>query len=135
MIVGFNVNSIDADKSEDIGGDLQINYAPEITSVESTGVRAFDDEVAKIDFKFRVEYSTGNSVPAHIQMQGNVLWNGNTKDIVETWEESEQLPEQIKAPLMNDLYRKLLSEATGVADTLSMLPPIPTPQVQKQQGQ
>ena len=135
MIVGFNVNSIDADKSEGIGGDLQINYAPEITNVESTGVRAFDDEVAKIDFKFRVEYSTGNSVPAHIQMQGNVLWNGNTQDIVETWEESEQLPEQIQAPLMNDLYRKLLSEATGVADTLSMLPPIPTPQVQKQQGQ
>ena len=133
MIVGFNVNSIDAEKSENIGGDLQINYAPEITSVTSTGVKAFEDEVAKIEFKFRVDYSAGNSVPAHIQMEGNILWNGDTKDIVETWEENEQLPEQIKAPLMNDLYRKLLSEATGVADTLSMIPPIPTPQVQKQQ--
>lgn len=132
MIVGFNVNSIDAEKSDNIGGNLQINYVPEIKEVTSTGVAAFDDEVAKIDFSFRVEYTSGDSVPAHIEMNGNVLWNGDTETVVETWEEEGQLPENIRAPLMNDLYRKLLSEATGVADTLSMLPPIPTPQVQNQ---
>ncbi|MFB6116009.1 MAG: hypothetical protein ABEK10_00720 [Candidatus Nanosalina sp.] len=132
MIVGFNVNSIDAEKTEDIGGNLQINYVPEIKEVTSTGVAAFDDKVAKIDFSFRVEYTAGDKVTAHIEMEGNVLWNGDTEKIVETWEDKDQVPENIRAPLMNDLYRKLLSEATGVADTLSMIPPIPTPQVQQE---
>lgn len=131
MIVGFNVNSIDAEKSDSIGGDLQINYVPEIKQVTATKVPAFDHEIARIDFSFRVEYTAGNEVPAHIEMEGNILWNGDTDSIVDEWEENEQLPEKINAPLMNDLYRKLLSEATGIADTLSMIPPIPTPQVQQ----
>jgi len=132
MIVGFNVNSIDADKADNIGGNLQINYVPKIENVESVSVNAFENEVAKIKFTFLVEYNAGNNTVAHIEMEGNVLWNGDTESVVENWEENSNLPEDIRAPLMNDLYRKLLSEATGIADTLSMLPPIPTPQVQNQ---
>lgn len=131
MIVGFNVNSIDADKADNIGGNLQINYVPTIENVSSVNVSAFEDEVAKIEFTFLVEYNAGEKTVAHIEMEGNVLWNGDTDKVVENWEENSNLPEDIRAPLMNDLYRKLLSEATGIADTLSMLPPIPTPQVQQ----
>ncbi len=131
MIVGFNVNSIDADKADNIGGNLQINYVPTIENVSSVNVSAFENEVAKIEFKFLVEYNAGDKTVAHIEMEGNVLWNGDTESVVENWEENSNLPEDIRAPLMNDLYRKLLSEATGIADTLSMLPPIPTPQVQQ----
>jgi len=131
MIVGFNVNSIEADKADNIGGDLQINYAPEITDVTSASLNAFENDIAKIDFKFQVEYNGNNQTVAHIKLEGNILWNGDTETITETWETEDRLPEDIKVPLMNDLYRKLLSEATGIADTLNMLPPIPTPQVQK----
>lgn len=131
MIVGFNVNSIDADKADNIGGNLQINYVPTIENVSSVNVSAFENEVAKIEFKFLVEYNAGDKTVAHIEMEGNVLWNGDTESVVGNWEENSNLPEDIRAPLMNDLYRKLLSEATGIADTLSMLPPIPTPQVQQ----
>lgn len=129
MIVGFNVDSIDASKQENARDNLKINYVPEIENVESASVGAFDEEVAKIDFNFSVKYMAGDDVRAEINIAGNVLWNGDTESIVETWEEEGKLEESMRAPLMNDLYRKLLSEAVGIADTLSMLPPIPTPQV------
>lgn len=131
MIVGFNVTSISADKEDNVGGNLQINYAPKIENVESVSVSAFDEDVAKIDFSFKVDYTANGESQAEINIIGDVLWNGNTEEIIETWEEEEKLPERIQAPLMNDLYRKMLSEAVGIADTLKMLPPIPTPQVEQ----
>lgn len=129
MIVGFNVDSIEASKAENARGNLQINYVPEIENVEATSVSAFDEEIAKIDFTFSVNYMSGEDVRAEIKISGNVLWNGETEKIVSTWEDEEQLDESIRAPLMNDMYRKLLSEAVGIADTLGMIPPFPTPQV------
>lgn len=131
MIVGFNVDSIEAHRQDNAQGNLKINYSPKIKNVESASVNAFDEEVARIDFDFSVKYMAGDEARAEINISGNVLWNGDTEKIVETWEESEELDESIRAPLMNDMYRKLLSEAVGIADTLNMLPPIPTPQVDR----
>lgn len=133
MIVGFNVNRVNAEKAENVQGDVQINYVPNIKDVSSVSVPAFDEPVAKIEFSFKVEYKIGESVPAHIEMGGNILWNQDTENVVETWQNQGDLPENIRAPLMNDMYRKLLSEATGISQTLNMLPPIPTPQVQQNQ--
>lgn len=129
MIVGFNIDAIDASKKENAGGDLQVNYRPEITEIEEAKVNAFEEPVAKIDFTFTVSYVAGDEEAATIEMQGNVLWKGNVDMVVETWDEDQKLAEEIEAPLMNELYRKLLSEAVGIANTLSLLPPIPTPQV------
>ena len=71
----------------------------------------------------------GDTEAAAIEFEGNVLWQGDTEEIVDSWEEDEQLPESMNSSLMNDLYRKCLSQAVGVADTLGLLPPIPTPRV------
>jgi hypothetical protein len=129
------VSGISADKDKNVGGNLQINYAPEIKNVESVSVSAFDEEIARIDFRFKVDYTENGESQANIEIVGDVLWNGDTENIVETWEERQNLPERIQAPLMNDLYRKMLSEAVGIADTLKMLPPIPTPQVEQKKQQ
>ncbi len=130
MIVGFNINSLDAEKSEKARGNLQINYKPRIKNVEEARVNAFEDEVAKIEFDFTVDYKGNDSSVAQIDMSGNVLWKGNTEAILDEWEENERLPDSMNTKLMNELYRRLLSEAVGVANTLSLLPPIPTPKVQ-----
>ena len=131
MIVGFNIDSIEASKEKTAQGNLQVNYTPKITDVESVTVNAFDEEVARIEFDFKVGYNAGGKEAAKIEMSGNVLWKGNNEEIVDSWEEDESLPESIEAKLMNELYRKLLSEAVGVADSLGLLPPIPTPTVDK----
>ena len=123
------MTDLEASQEENVQGDLQINYTPEIKSVERTTVNAFEEEVAKIYYSFSVDYEADGEVGAQIKLSGNVLWKGNTDEIVEAWEENQQLPEKINAPLMNDMYRKLISEAVGVADTLNLLPPVPTPQV------
>ncbi len=131
MIVGFNIDSMEASKEGSARGDLKINYTPKILNVEEVTVSAFDDKVARIEFDFTVNYTANNEDAAEILMSGNVLWKGNLEEIMDAWEEDESLPEEMRAPLMNELYRRLLSEAVGVANTLSLLPPIPTPRVNK----
>lgn len=132
MIVGFNINSLEADKKQGASqGSLQVNYSPKIDNIEETSVNAFDEKVAKVEFTFKVGYSVGDTEAAFIEMKGNVLWKGNVEEVIESWEENQSLPENVEAPLMNDLYRKCLSQAVGVADTLGLLPPIPTPKVNK----
>jgi len=133
MIIGVNINSIDADKKAGTQGNVQVNYQPEIKNVEEATVNAFDEKVAKIDFDFGVVYNSNEQETARIDMSGNVLWKGGLEDILEKWEEDESLPQEMEVQLMNELYRKLLSEAVGVANTLNLLPPIPTPKVEKQQ--
>lgn len=129
MIVGFNVDAIDAEKGQGSQGNIQINYNPEIEAVEQTEVGAFDEPVARIDYSFTVEYDAGGEQAAHIKMSGNVLWKGDAEEVVEEWDENGVLLEKIEAPLMNEMYRRLISEAVGVANTLSLLPPVPTPQI------
>lgn len=129
MIVGFDVNTVEAEKDENIGSNLQINYTPDIKDVERAQVNAFEEEVVQISYGFTVDYVNGDVSKASILIEGSVLWNGDTDEIIEHWEENQELPENVNTPLMNDLYRKLLSESVGIADTLSMLPPIPTPTV------
>lgn len=132
MIVGFNIDSLNAEKYEGAAeGQLEVNYHPQIIEVEKKTVNAFEDEVAQIDFNFTVSYNVGEEVGAEIELEGNVLWKGQIEEIVEEWEENQQLPEKIHAPLMNDLYRRCLSQAVGVSDTLGLLPPIPTPRIEK----
>jgi len=131
MIVGFNIDSLDASKESSAQGNLQVNYTPKITEVESVKVNAFDEEVARINYDFKVGYNAGGSEAARINMSGNVLWKGQLDEIMDSWEEDEELPEDVQVPLMNELYRKLLSESVGVANSLGLLPPIPTPKVKK----
>ncbi|MFB6144944.1 MAG: hypothetical protein ABEJ99_00380 [Candidatus Nanohaloarchaea archaeon] len=131
MIVGFNIDSLNASKEEGAAqGQLQVNYQPVIEKVEEATVNAFDDNVAKIDFTFTVSYDVGETQAASITMEGNILWKGNTEEVIESWEEDEELPENVQKPLMNDLYRKCLSQAVGISDTLGLLPPIPTPRIE-----
>lgn len=131
MIVGFNVTNIEAFKKDNVKGNLQINYTPNIKKVTKTQVSAFQEQVAKIDFEFVVNYEAKGTVGGKIKLEGNVLWNKSVDELVSHWEDNEELPEQVRIPLLNDLYRKMLSEAVGIANTLNMLPPIPTPKVGK----
>jgi hypothetical protein len=131
MIVGFNIDSIEAEKGSGSNGNIQVNYAPKILEVTEETVSAIDEPVAKIDFEFSVNYMTGEEKAAEIQMSGHILWKGQLEEIMNSWEEDETLPEKVNTPLMNEMYKKLLSEAVGVADTLNLLPPIPTPTVDK----
>ena len=129
MIVGFNIDSIEAEKGNGTNENIQVNYAPKIKEVTEQKVNAIDEPVAKIDFEFSVNYMTGQTQAAQIQMNGHILWKNQLEEIMESWEENQTLPEKVNTPLMNEMYKKLLSEAVGVADTLNLLPPIPTPTV------
>ncbi|MEF8880825.1 MAG: hypothetical protein V5A72_03275, partial [Candidatus Nanohaloarchaea archaeon] len=105
---------------------------PKIKDVTVENVNALEEEVAKVEFEFAVNYVAGEQKSAHITMSGNILWKGNVDEVVKSWEEDEKLPEKVNVPLMNEMYKKLLSESVGVADTLNLIPPIPTPKVQNQ---
>jgi len=130
MIVGFNIDSLSGSREDDVIGDLQIQYNPVIDQIEEAEVSALDDPVARINFTFTVNYNADGDAAATIELTGNVLWKGDVDSIIESWEDDETLPEGMEAPFMNDLYRKCISQAVGIADTLNLLPPIPTPRVE-----
>ena len=132
MIVGFNIEAIMADKGHGGNGDIQVNYQPEIKSVEKDTVSALDEPVARINYEFSVNYMAGEEKAAHITMTGHVFWKGDVEEITEAWEEDNEIPDKVEVPLMNEMYKKLLSESVGVADTLNLLPPIPTPKINQQ---
>jgi len=49
MIVGFNVDSLNAEKFDGASnGNLEVNYNPKLLSVEKASVNAFKQDVAKI---------------------------------------------------------------------------------------
>lgn len=130
MIVGFNVDSLNAEKNRGTkNGNVQVNYSPEIKSVEKAKISAFDDEVAKINFSFTVNYAVKDQSAANITLEGNILWNGETDEVVDSWEEDNSLPEDVNNHIMNSLYRKCISQSVGVADTLGLIPPVPTPRI------
>lgn len=130
MIVGFNVDSLNADKKRSTGqGNLQVNYNSELLDVTSVEVNSFENEVAKIDFRFTVEYTVADETAAEINLEGNLLWNGDADEIVEHWEENNQLPGKVRKAVLNSLYRKSISQSVGIADTLGLIPPVPTPRI------
>lgn len=130
MIVGFNVDSLDAEKKSGAPqGSLQVNYNPEIKGVEKASVNAMNEEVAKIDFSFTVSYTVQDATAAEIVLEGNILWNQGVDELVEEYEETGQLPDEVRKTLMNNLYRKCISQSVGVADTLGLIPPVPTPRI------
>ena len=131
MIVGFNVESIDAGrKTSGKNGNLQVNYGTEIKDVKKADVGAIDGQVAKIDFNFTVSYTVGDQTVASISLDGNILWSQDVDDVVDYWNENDTLPADVNKPLMNDLYRKCISQSVGIADTLGLVPPVPTPRIE-----
>ncbi len=130
MIVGFSIDSIDAEKMGMKGGETNINYTSSLTDVEDAEVSSIDDEIARVSFDFGITYQQSGDDVAEMSFTGNVLWQGDD-GLVDDWDEDESIDEDVAAAVTNHIYRKCLTRAVGMADALELPSPVPMPRVNR----
>lgn len=131
MIVGFSIDSIEAGQDDMEGGETNISYSSGITDVEEADVDSLDDSIARIFFDLGLQYQQNGEDVAEMSFDGSVLWQGDADDIIERWEEDEELDEEVAAQVTNHVFRKCLTRAVGMADALELPSPVPMPRVQQ----
>ncbi len=131
MIIGFSIGSIEAEKDEMQGGETSINYASSITDIEEADIPSLDEPIARILFELSLTYEQGGDEVAEMSFEGNVLWRGDADDVIDQWEDAEELDQDIAAEVTNHIYRKCLTRAVGMADALELPSPVPMPRVNR----
>jgi len=128
MIIGYNFAKIEAERSKDIGGKVDISSSVKITSVEEKELEVFNKQkVLEIGFEFTVEYKEGFG---KIHMIGTLLYDGKeAKDASKMWKKDKKIPESIDLEVKNFLFKKCLTLAILLADEIRFPSPIPFPMV------
>lgn len=129
MIVGFSLRHIEADTQEANQGNMNINYTHTVDSIEEADVPAFDETIARVTFTFNISYEQDHESVADINFEGTVLWQKNAEDLIEQWQDDETIDDTVNATLTNHIFRKCLTQAVGLADSLELPSPVPMPQV------
>lgn len=129
MIVGFSLQRVEAEKKTPGQGKLNINYNSSIEDVTEATVSAIDESVARITFSLPISYQQGDTEVAEIQFGGSVLWQKDAADVIEQWEEDGSLDKEISTAVTNHVFRKCLTHAVGLADSLDLPSPVPMPRV------
>ncbi|MFB6265884.1 MAG: hypothetical protein ABEI07_02255 [Candidatus Nanohaloarchaea archaeon] len=131
MIVGFSIREMEAEKKDSKQGEMNVNYSSRITDVEEAEVPAIDEAVARVSFEIGIDYVQDDTEVADMEFEGTVLWQGDAEQLIEKWEEEEELDEDVAATVTNHVYRKCLTRAVGMADALELPSPVPMPRVQQ----
>ncbi|MDY6769955.1 MAG: hypothetical protein SVU88_03200 [Candidatus Nanohaloarchaea archaeon] len=130
MIVGFSIDRMDAQKDGLQGGETDINYSSGLTDVEDAEVASLDETVARISFELALQYQQDGDDVADMSFEGSVLWRGDdAEDLIEQYEEDEDIDDEVAAQVTNHIYRKCLTRAVGMADALELPSPVPMPRV------
>lgn len=134
-VIGMNLRSVEASREEEIEGNLQVNNTPQIMDVEEKTVSSLGKEALSLDFEYLCEYQKEEDEEdvAEIKIGGEVLFLAeNPTEVIEKWEENQELPEEIVIPVINSLMRKSLTIVIGISEDLQLPPPIRFPRAQKQ---
>lgn len=132
MIIGFSIDSMEAGKDQMRGGETDINYTSSLTGVEDAEIESLDDTVARISFELGLGYRQDEEDVADMSFEGSVLWRGDdAEDLIDSWEENEEIDEDVAAQVTNHVYRKCLTRAVGMADALELPSPVPMPRVNR----
>jgi hypothetical protein len=125
-IVGYNIESITAERREVRVKRIDINSRPRIISVKETKVDFIKGaDALAIGFEFLTTYSPDMG---KIRIDGRVLYSGTgLKKIVQLWERKGQLPREVELEVKNFLFRKCLSLGVFLAEQLQMPPPLAFP--------
>lgn len=123
-IKSFELFAIDAKRFSKLGERIPHLRVDHNTAV--TGVSALSDREVQLDFRFTVNY-VGVGL---IKIEGKVVWDGEAKEIASKWSKTNELPNEVFAPILQAIFTNCLPAAVVTARDLVLPPPIPPPQVQ-----
>ncbi|MFB6216249.1 MAG: hypothetical protein ABEJ72_04670 [Candidatus Aenigmatarchaeota archaeon] len=134
-VIGINIRSIEANREEQLEGNLQVNNSPRIVDVEEKSVGSLGKDALSIDFEYTCSYDEedGDDSVAEIVMGGEVLFmTENPGEVVENWEEDQQLPNEVTVPVINSVMRKCLTRSIDLSEELQLPPPLRFPRAKEQ---
>ena len=127
-IKGFDVNSIDAKRFTKPGEKMQnlrIDNNSTVTSITQSG-----EDQATLEYRFIANY-VGVGM---IKVEGRILLDGDSKNIVEAFSKTNNMPPEVANMVHNTVIQNCLPIAVVIAKDIQLPPPLPPiPQIQMQQ--
>jgi hypothetical protein len=104
------------------------------TSSTVTMISEENEKEANIEFRFTASYG-GMGV---IKIEGMILFEGEAGKIVEGWNKTGNMPDEVAQEVHSSIMRSCMPEAVMISRTLKLPPPIPIPPIpvgkQKKKG-
>jgi len=128
-ILGINFTKIVSERKAPIKGQISINNNIAITNVEKHEIKLQNQQSVKIEFEFTAKYDPNMG---NIIIQGEVVVVNppeKIKEILEQWKKDKKLPDDVLAPVMNNLLTKCNIEALVVGREVGLPPTLNMPKV------
>lgn len=135
MIIGINLDFIEAKKHSIPEGNIRIDNKTKITGIQEISTPFSKEKATKINFTFQTTYKTDKKAIGEIQVGGNVIVRGEREKIHETWTKEKKLPEDIALPVMNNILRKSITRVIDLSEQIMLPPPINLPLIRPKKEQ
>lgn len=132
VVRNFEFNNLDARRLTKVGqgwANLRVDHNSSVTLITETAPTS-----ATVDFRFTANYRAAESVIGLIQIEGQILWEGDARVLVKGWSAGGQMPPDIANEIHTVIMTNCIPEAVILARELRLPPPVPIPQVQVQTG-
>jgi hypothetical protein len=123
----FELSAVDGRrfvKATDRWVNLRVDHNSTVTLISELG-----DRQASVDFRFTANYHASEAVVGLIQIEGNILWEGDARALVKGWSAGGQMPPDVAQEIHTVIMTNCIPEAVLLARELRLPPPIPIPQV------
>ena len=127
-IIGFNIDKIDAEKTNKISGNVEIKNNLGITGVEQEKLAlGKSEEVLKFNFEYLVTYEPK---VGRLGINGSVLYMEDPKKIKEllsSWEKDKKIPNDVMPAVFNTILAKCNVKALTLSQEINLPPHIRLP--------
>ncbi len=113
-----------ASKPTDRWVNLRVDHNSTVTLISELG-----DRQASVDFRFTANYHASEAVVGLIQIEGNLLWEGDARALAKSWSVGGQMPPEVAQEIHTVIMSNCIPEAVILARELRLPPPVPIPQV------
>src|SRR2546426_10338565 len=122
----FEFSSVDGRrfvKPTDRWLNLRVDHNSTVTLISELG-----DRQASVDFRFTANYHASEAVVGLIQIERNLLWEGDARALVKRWSAGGQMPPHVAQEIHTVIMSKRIPEALNPPPEPRLPPPLPIPQ-------
>ncbi len=135
QIIGFNLKSISAERTDNQTDKLEITSNIEIKDVTKDSIELMKDKfILKFDFEFSIQYKPEI---ANIKFKGfitAIVEKSQQKEILDQWQE-KKIPEESRLLLFNLILAKCSLRALSLEEELNLPTHFPLPKIIPQKNQ
>lgn len=131
-IVGFNFEKIQAERTSNLQGNINIRNNLNIIDVaqENLPIQKSED-VLKFTFEYVVEYMSDVGL---IKIAGHILFMDDpkkTKEIIKYWKKEKKVTDEVMQQIINTILFRCNIKALSLSQEVNLPPHIPLPLLEK----